>query len=33
MELNNKIGNLLCELRETQNTVKEVRADMLKVAF
>ena len=33
MDLNNKIGNLLSELRETQNTVKKVRADMLKVAF
>ncbi len=33
MELNNKIGTLLCELRETQNTVKEIRADLLRTAF
>ena len=32
-ELNNKIGTLLCELRETQNTVKEVRGDLLRAAF
>ena len=33
MELNNRIGSLLCEFRETQNTVKEIRADLLRIAF
>lgn len=33
MELNNKICNLLYELRETQNVVKEVKADLLRLAF
>ena len=33
MELNNRIGSLLYELRETSNTVKEIKSDMLKAAF
>ena len=33
MDLNNRIGTLLCELRDTQNTAKEIRGDLLRAAF